>query len=75
MGVIPNKSVDKSLSITLVDRNVPTYEFKGEWSGRDIMVVGRTIARAYRKEQLAKRRTFQNLVVSDQIEAPIGEIK
>ncbi len=53
----PKAPVGKQLHITLVDRNAPTYEFIGEWGGRDIMVVARTIVRAYRKEQLAKRHT------------------
>lgn len=45
----------KQLTIRLQDKNAPDYTFQGDWSGRDIMVVARTIVRAYRKEQLAKR--------------------
>lgn len=50
------KAVAKKLTITMFDRDVPEYEFTGEWAGRDIKVVGRTISRAYHKLQLAARR-------------------
>lgn len=59
----------KELIIRLIDRNSPEFIFKGEWVGRDIMLIGRTIARAYRKEQLAKRRA-QGTLVSDNQAGP-----
>lgn len=55
-------AVGKKLHISLVDRSAPTYHFIGEWAGRDIMVVARTIVRAYRKEQLAKRHAGQPVI-------------
>lgn len=46
----------KRLVITLHGFEAPTYDFQGTFVGRDIMLIGRTIARAYRKQQLAARR-------------------
>lgn len=74
MGLFQKKSVEvvgKTLTVKLFDRNSPSYKFDGEWTGRDIMVIGRTIARAYRTEQRAKRRDAAPVsVVSEQLETP-----
>lgn len=51
----------KRLTISIIDHNAPDYIFEGEWAGRDIMVISRTIVRAYRKEQLQKRHANVNL--------------
>lgn len=58
----------KKLTIVLIDRHNPEYEFEGEWVGADIKVVGRTISRAYRTKQLAARR-LSTFAVSDLIQA------
>lgn len=63
---IMSAGVTKQLTVRLIDRNSPEYTFQGEWIGRDIMLIGRTIARAYRKEQLAKRRANGTLVSENQ---------
>lgn len=63
----------KRLTIELVDRNAPIFVFEGEWAGRDIMVVARTIVRAYRKRQLATRHeSSENKSVSPAIGATNG---
>ena len=73
---VSSKLKGKTLTINLVDRNAPEYKFEGEWTGKDIMVIGRTIARAYRTEQRGKRRDLSSLeYVSDQNETPKGETK
>lgn len=61
--VVEVAPVGKKLTITLIDRHNPDYQFEGDWVGADIKVVGRTIARAYRTKQLATRR--QLFAVSD----------
>lgn len=74
MAQFPKKSIEtktaKTVLITLVDKNVPEYTFQGEWTGRDIQVIGRTIGRAYKREQLAKRRTLTPVETSDQPVSP-----
>ena len=47
---------NKKLTITLQTLKEPKFDFEGEWAGRDINLVARTIVRAYRKVQLAARR-------------------
>jgi len=47
---------NKKLTITLQITKEPRYDFEGEWSGRDISLVARTIVRAYRKVQLVARK-------------------
>lgn len=48
--------IHKKLTITLEFLKVPDYKFEGEWVGRDINLISRTIVRAYRKIQLASRQ-------------------
>jgi len=59
---IPVKTQGKvnSVTITMNDRNAPTYEFTGEWGGRDIKVIQRTLVREYNKKVRAVRR-LENL--------------
>jgi len=45
-----------SVTITMHDRNSPTYVFTGEWAGRDIKVVQRTLVREYNLKVRATRR-------------------
>ena len=47
---------NKKLTITLLTMKEPKFDFEGEWAGRDIQLVARTIVRAYRKVQLAARQ-------------------
>ena len=47
---------NKKLTITLLAMKEPKFDFDGEWQGRDIQLVARTIVRAYRKIQLAARK-------------------
>lgn len=82
MGLFQKKAVqetsEKTLIVELFDKNNPSYKFKGQWTGRDIMLIGRTIARAYRVEQRAKRRDFISTNdVRDNMEIPttMEEIK
>lgn len=55
----------KSITVSLIDKNKPEFQFVGEWSGRDILVVSKHLFRAYKLKQLAVRRS---LAVSEQKE-------
>ena len=48
--------VVKAIIVKLVDKNSPAYEFQGEWSGRDVKVVMRSIWRNYLLATRAQRR-------------------
>lgn len=65
-NIVVTMEPEKVLTIRLVDKNAPQYIFQGTWTGRDIMLIGRTIARAYRKGQLAARRANGTLVSENQ---------
>jgi hypothetical protein len=60
---IPVKTQGKvnSVTITMNDRNSPTYEFTGEWGGRDIKVIQRTLIRAYNIKVRSSRRRLSEL--------------
>lgn len=47
---------ERKLTILMIDRDKPAYTFEGNWTGRDILVLKRTLTFAYRKQQLAIRR-------------------
>lgn len=53
----------KALLVSFVDHNAPDFTFNGEWASRDVLVVMRTLVRAFRKKQRAQR--LQD--VSDQV--------
>lgn len=56
------KTQSNTLTITMHDRNAPTYEFTGQWAGRDIKVIQRTLVRAYNtKIRSARRLTLADL--------------
>lgn len=54
-----SKSV-RTLTIKMFDRDNPEYKFEGEWAGKDIRTLQRTLVRAYRKLQLADRRRLMD---------------
>ncbi len=69
-------SVSKTLTITMVDKHNPTYDFVGDWTGKDIMDIGRTIARAYRTKQRGIRRELAlDTEVSEQPITAMEELK
>lgn len=53
---VKTKGKVNSVTITMNDRNSPTYEFTGEWAGRDIKVIQRTLVREYNMKVRATRR-------------------
>jgi hypothetical protein len=69
LAFAPNKSVGgsvKTLVIRMLDKNSPTYEFQGEWAGRDVKVVMRSIWRNYLLASRTQRRklSLSELTVS-----------
>lgn len=48
----------KTMTITMPDRHTPEYDIKGDWSGKDILVVLRTLGRAYRLLQRTRRQAL-----------------
>ncbi len=55
------ESGEKTLSIKLSAKN-PDFVFTGTWTGRDILLVQRTIVRAYRQLQMASRAKVQAIL-------------
>lgn len=53
---------EKIMTIKLPDRHTPHYDIKGDWAGKDIMIIVRTLGRAYRLLQRQRRRTLEQEV-------------
>jgi len=65
----------KTLHITLVPGLAPKYEFGGDWVGRDVQLIGRTIGRAYKSKQLATRRAYPpSYESSEPVTTPTTEV-
>ena len=62
----------KVMTITMPDRHTPQYDIKGEWAGKDIMVIVRTLGRAYRLLQRTRRRELGIEDTSDNGQQPIS---
>lgn len=63
----------RTMTIVLVNRDKPTYSFEGNWTGRDILVIKRTITFAYRKQQLAMRREVQKALSDVRLQPAKGD--
>lgn len=48
--------IGKVLNVRLPEEGRPTFEFIGQWTGKDINMVSRLLAREYRLAQRTVRR-------------------
>jgi len=49
----------KKLTVEFDGKRAPKYEFEGEWNGRDVIIVRRTIRRAYKLHQVSLQKKLK----------------
>jgi len=72
---VPEKPV-KSVTVSLTVEGHRTYEFVGEWAGKDVRVAMAGFFRAYRQHQMQKLKALQAIVrVESQAMVPAAVAK